>query len=157
MKENHPQYHLRATPVPTTQTTGTNYPDFAATAGRLVEGRKVPQWKQAINQMAVAYPDRPLRNVHLAPPHYPHVRLPHTKNLTRSLPRFGCVEVSFQSPIERLCAAPIAPLIYGNVTDQHYQPNGRGNDHNLPSRRATYALRDIGDAIALLGGRVLPP
>lgn len=30
----------------------------AATSGRLVEGRKVPQWKQAINQMAVAYPDR---------------------------------------------------------------------------------------------------
>lgn len=27
---------------------------------------------------------RPLRNVHLAPPNYPHFRLPHTKNLTRS-------------------------------------------------------------------------
>lgn len=30
----------------------------AATSGRLVEGRKVANWKQAINQMAVAYPDR---------------------------------------------------------------------------------------------------
>ncbi|MHC9719870.1 IS256 family transposase, partial [Corynebacterium diphtheriae] len=30
----------------------------AASAGRLVEGRKVSGWKQAINQMAVAYSDR---------------------------------------------------------------------------------------------------
>ena len=30
----------------------------AATASRLIEGRKVSGWKQAINQMAVAYPDR---------------------------------------------------------------------------------------------------
>jgi len=30
----------------------------SATAGRLVEGGRVAGWKQAINQMAVAYPDR---------------------------------------------------------------------------------------------------
>lgn len=30
----------------------------AASAGRLVEGGRVTNWKQAINQMAVAYPDR---------------------------------------------------------------------------------------------------
>ncbi|AHI20806.1 IS256 family transposase [Corynebacterium casei] len=30
----------------------------AATSGRLIEGRKVTNWKQAINQMAVAYPER---------------------------------------------------------------------------------------------------
>ena len=30
----------------------------AASANRLVEGGKVSGWKQAINQMAVAYPDR---------------------------------------------------------------------------------------------------
>lgn len=30
----------------------------AASIGRLIEGRKVTNWKQAINQMAVAYPDR---------------------------------------------------------------------------------------------------
>ena len=30
----------------------------AATSGRLIEGRKVTNWKQAINQMAVADPDR---------------------------------------------------------------------------------------------------
>jgi len=30
----------------------------AASASRLVEGGKVSGWKQAINQMAVAYPDR---------------------------------------------------------------------------------------------------
>ena len=28
------------------------------TAGRLMEGARVSGWKQAINQMAVAYPDR---------------------------------------------------------------------------------------------------
>lgn len=30
----------------------------SAAAGRLVEGGRVAGWKQAINQMAVAYPDR---------------------------------------------------------------------------------------------------
>jgi len=30
----------------------------SATAGRLMEGARVSGWKQAINQMAVAYPDR---------------------------------------------------------------------------------------------------
>ncbi|BAC17050.1 IS256 family transposase [Corynebacterium efficiens] len=30
----------------------------AASSGRLIEGRKVANWKQAINQMAVAFPDR---------------------------------------------------------------------------------------------------
>ena len=30
----------------------------AATSGRLIEGRRVTNWKQAINQMSVAYPDR---------------------------------------------------------------------------------------------------
>lgn len=30
----------------------------SVTSGRLIEGRKVTNWKQAINQMAVAYPDR---------------------------------------------------------------------------------------------------
>ena len=30
----------------------------ATSAGRLVEGGKVSGWKQTINQMAVAYPDR---------------------------------------------------------------------------------------------------
>lgn len=30
----------------------------SATAGRLVEGGRVAGWKQAINQMALAYPDR---------------------------------------------------------------------------------------------------
>lgn len=30
----------------------------APTSGRLIEGRKVTNWKQAINQMAVAFPDR---------------------------------------------------------------------------------------------------
>lgn len=30
----------------------------ARTGGRLVEGGRVTGWKQAINQMAVAYPDR---------------------------------------------------------------------------------------------------
>jgi hypothetical protein len=30
----------------------------AASSGRLVEGGRVANWKQAINQMAVAYPDR---------------------------------------------------------------------------------------------------
>ncbi|MGX1738268.1 IS256 family transposase, partial [Corynebacterium flavescens] len=28
------------------------------TSGRLIEGARVTNWKQAINQMAVAYPDR---------------------------------------------------------------------------------------------------
>ena len=30
----------------------------APTSGRLIEGTKVTNWKQAINQMAVAFPDR---------------------------------------------------------------------------------------------------
>ncbi|MBK4137888.1 hypothetical protein GWO52_05465 [Corynebacterium macginleyi] len=30
----------------------------SATASRLVEGARVSGWKQAINQMAVAFPDR---------------------------------------------------------------------------------------------------
>ncbi len=30
----------------------------SATAGRLMEGARVSGWKQAINQMAVAFPDR---------------------------------------------------------------------------------------------------
>ena len=30
----------------------------SVTAGRLMEGARVSGWKQAINQMAVAYPDR---------------------------------------------------------------------------------------------------
>ena len=30
----------------------------AASSGTLIEGRKVTNWKQAINQMAVAYPER---------------------------------------------------------------------------------------------------
>lgn len=30
----------------------------ATTSGRLIEGRKITNWKQAINQMAVAYPER---------------------------------------------------------------------------------------------------
>ena len=30
----------------------------AATSGRLIEGTKVTNWKQAINQMSVAFPDR---------------------------------------------------------------------------------------------------
>jgi len=30
----------------------------SATAGRLMEGVRVSGWKQAINQMAVAFPDR---------------------------------------------------------------------------------------------------
>lgn len=50
----------------------------AATSGRIVEGGRVANWKQAINQMAVAYPDRfakvPITN-----------HSPHTNNLTRSL------------------------------------------------------------------------
>lgn len=29
-----------------------------ATSGRLIEGTKVTNWKQAINQMSVAFPDR---------------------------------------------------------------------------------------------------
>jgi len=48
----------------------------SATASRLVEGARVSGWKQAINQMAVAFPDRFDKYlINLAP---------RTNNLTRS-------------------------------------------------------------------------
>lgn len=52
--------------------------EAAATSGKLIERSKVTSWKQAINQMAVAYPDRftnHLSNTYL--------KGPHTKYLTR--------------------------------------------------------------------------